>query len=348
MSVIDGSVQRVSPGKRPSRRYRYEWALFTDWCAATDTSSLPVSPIQLAEFLSDNPAGDAVQLRRVSAINHHHRTAGVVPPGTATAIRFSLDSVRADRIRRRGALLHSLALALPAVGGIEALFGRRDAVLLVLAGAGLSCTAISMLDCDVVSVDGDDLWIDGDHRLRINACAVPGRSPAAVWERWFEVLQLADRYPSTNLIIEHLQRGAAFADMSSWPVYTGPVAIPIDRWGHMPFPVDAMSAAAIADLVHAHLTGAAPPRTSTRTRPRRPNHIEAPTNDGAEDVVPELVSPVLDDGYYDAGVAARRRAHDELSGVSALFDDVEDRIEQLLQRTLDILSDTEPSETPDF
>ena len=55
---------------------------------------------------------------------------------------------------------------------------------------------------------------------------------------------------------------------------------------------------------------------------------------------------MLDDGYYDAGIAARRRAHDELSGVTDLFDDVEDRIEQLLQRTLDILGDADLNRTP--
>lgn len=336
-----GTVRGV-PQQRRRLGYRYEWSLFTDWCAAADVDPLPSSPITLAEFLADNPAGDAVQLRRVSAINHHHRTAGNVPPGTTTALRLALDSARAERIRRRGAGLQSMAFALPRVGGIEALFGRRDSVLLLLAGAGLSYTAISALTCDVVSVDGGDVWIGGDHRLRIPATVVvPGGSPAVVWERWFEVLQLADRYPSTALIVEHLQ-GNRFPDMNGWPVYTGPVAVPIDRWGHMPFPVDAMSADAIADLILAHLSGAAPSRTTrARTRTPRLNDIDDQATRDADDVALDIASPVLDGGYYDAGVAARRRAHDNLNGVTALFEDVEDRIEQLLQRTLDILGDTD-------
>ncbi len=352
LSVAPVSVSPVSQVDRQPRRYRYEWALFADWCVAADTSPLPASPIVIAEFLADNPAGDAVQIRRVSAINRHHRAAGAVAPGTATTLRLALDSVRAERVRRRSDALLPLACELPTVGGIEALFGRRDAVLLMLAGAGLSYTAISMLTCDVVSLDGDDLWIAGDHRLRIHAVtAAPGQSAAALWERWYQVLQFADRYPSTALLTEHLANDGGFSDASSWSDYTGPVAVPIDRWGHMPFPVDAMSAAAIAGLVTAHQTGASVRRISrTSARPRRPGDTDDPDNGGADDVggvdVGGDASPVLDDGYYDAGIAARRRAHDELSGVTDLFDDVEDRIEQLLQRTLDILGDADLNRTP--
>ncbi|WP_242640310.1 hypothetical protein [Rhodococcoides fascians] len=55
---------------------RYQWVPFVDWCAAADTSTLPASPTTLAEFLDENPAGDPVQLRRVSAVNQAHLDAG--------------------------------------------------------------------------------------------------------------------------------------------------------------------------------------------------------------------------------------------------------------------------------
>ena len=45
----------------------------------------------------------------------------------------------------------------------------------------------------------------------------------------------------------------------------------------------------------------------------------------------------LDSGYYRSGVEARRRAHTALADVPDMVDDVEDRIEQLLQRTLQLL-----------
>lgn len=52
--------------------YRYKWSLFVDWCAAADGEQLPLSTRELAELLADSPAGDTVQLRRVSAINRAH------------------------------------------------------------------------------------------------------------------------------------------------------------------------------------------------------------------------------------------------------------------------------------
>lgn len=74
--------------------YRYRWALFADWCDAAETSPLPASPITLAQFLDENPAGDTVQLRRVSAINRAHLDAGHPAPSRVTSMRFALDSAR--------------------------------------------------------------------------------------------------------------------------------------------------------------------------------------------------------------------------------------------------------------
>jgi hypothetical protein len=56
-------------------------------------------------------------------------------------------------------------------------------------------------------------------------------------------------------------------------------------------------------------------------------------------VRPEPTSAELDAGYYRAGVDARRRAHIALGDVPGMVEDVEDRIEALLQRTLDLLGD---------
>lgn len=40
-----------------------------------------------------------------------------------------------------------------------------------------------------------------------------------------------------------------------WPERSGPVAVPIDRWGHMPFPPGPMTPAAIGSVIDAHGTG---------------------------------------------------------------------------------------------
>ncbi|MBY4128161.1 hypothetical protein HQO83_07150 [Rhodococcus fascians] len=315
--------------------YRYQWALFADWCAASDTAPLPASPITLAEFLDENPAGDAAQLRRVSAINHAHLDAGHPAPGRVTSLRLALDSARADRTIRRAAQYQSIAAALPTEGSTAALFGRRDAVLLLLAGKGLSYTAIAELDRGDISVDGGSLWVGGRHRIRIAPHAVTDFSPVEVWERWHTVLQFSDRYPSTALLAEHLQRNT-FPDMTALPNRGGPVAVPIDRWGHLPLPAAAMTAAEIGAVIAAHRTGLSPLHS-----PRRRIGRSSVDGEQIQTVVAgsALVSSELDSGYYRSGVDARRRAHTALADVPGMVDEVEDRIEALLQRTLDLLGD---------
>ncbi|OZE01688.1 hypothetical protein CH249_19285 [Rhodococcus sp. 05-2255-3B1] len=319
------------------KSYRYQWALFADWCAAADTSPLPASPIMLAQFLDENPAGDTVQLRRVSAINRAHLDAGHPAPGQATSMRLALDSARADRTIRRAAQYHAIACELPTEGSTAALFGRRDAVLLLLAGAGLSYNAIAELDRGDISVDGGSIWIGGRHRIRIDPHEATGFQPVEVWERWNTVLQFSDRYPSTVLLAEHLQRNT-FPDLTGFPHRGGPVAVPIDRWGHLPLPAAQMTAAEIGSVIAAHRTGLSPLHT-----PRR--RISRPHADEQVDIVrPEPTPAELDSGYYRAGVDARRRAHTALADVPGMVDDVEDRIEALLQRTLALLGDeTAPS-----
>ncbi|OZC59832.1 hypothetical protein CH267_06915 [Rhodococcus sp. 06-621-2] len=323
--------------------YRYQWVLFTDWCAAADTSPLPASVITLAQFLDENPAGDAVQLRRVSAINRAHLDAGHPAPGRTTSLRLALDSARNDRTTRRAAQYQSIAAGLPTEGSTAALFGRRDAVLLLLAGAGLSYKAIAELEQSDISVDGESVWIGGRHRIRIDPHRGTGFQPVDMWERWRLVLQFSDRYPSTTLLAEHLQRNT-FPDTTGWPDRPGPVALPIDRWGHLPLPAAPMTAAEVGTVIAAHRTGLSPQHTP----PRRARSTPEAAEQGRPVSAAEQVSPELDSGYYRCGVDARRRAHEALSDVPDLVDDVEDRIEQLLRRTLDLLGDeTQPKDPHD-
>ena len=316
--------------------YSYQWLLFADWCAAADVEALPASPITLAQFLAENPAGDAVQLRRVSVINRAHLDAGQPAPGRVTSIRIALDSTRSDRTIRRASQYQMIAAGLPISGSTAALFGRRDAVLLALAGAGLSHRAIAGLDRTDITTDGDGVWIGGRHRVGIAPNAATGFEPATIWDRWHTVLQFSERYPSTTLLAEHLQRNT-FPDMAGLPQRRGPVAVPIDRWGHLPLPVTAMTAAEVGAVIAGHRAGASPLHT-----PRRPVIRPSASTDRREpSAAPEPVSADLDSGYYRSGVEARRRAHTALADVPDMVDDVEDRIEQLLERTLQLLGSSD-------
>lgn len=210
--------------------YCYEWALFVDWSAAAGVDPLPAKPAVLAEFLGDNPASDAVQVRRVSAVNRAHLDAGHAPLGRVTSLRLALDSARAERLSQRAAQYSALATELPHTGSTEALFGRRDALLLLLAGAGLSYRAIAGLDRSDIATDGRSLWVGGGHLIRIDPGGAAEVTPTELWERWRTILRFSDRYPSTTLIAEHL-RDNTFPDMDGWPDRPGPVAVPIDHWG---------------------------------------------------------------------------------------------------------------------
>lgn len=314
--------------------YSYEWSLFTDWCVAGDIAPLPISPVTLAEFLDENPAGDSVQLRRVSAINRRHLDAGFTPPGLGTSIRVALDSARAARRTTHTEHYHAIAGALPHAGSTAGLFGRRDAVLLMLAGAGLSFTAIASLDRSDVVSKGHLVWVDGGHRVRIEPDDRIAFSPAVLWERWRAVLRFSDRYPSTTLTAEHL-RGDTFPDMNKWPNRPGPVAVPINRWGHFPLPVTSMTAADIGAVIRDHRTGT-PPQHALQPHATKPR-VSDDTDPGAPPVLPHAQVTELDTGYYRSGVDARLRAHAKLAYIPNLVDEVEDRIEQLLQRTLKLL-----------
>lgn len=173
---------------------------------------MPTTPAVLAEFLGDNPASDAVQLRRVSAVNRAHLDDGHAPPGRATSLRLALDSARAERLGRRAAQYSTLAAVLPSVGSTEALFGRRDTLVLLLAGAGLPYEAIAGLDRSHIAAEGSSLWIGGDHRIRIDPGGAADVTPTELWERWRTILRFSDRYPSTTLIAEHL-RDNTFPEM---------------------------------------------------------------------------------------------------------------------------------------
>lgn len=51
----------------------------------------------------------------------------------------------------------------------------------------------------------------------------------------------------------------------------------------------------------------------------------------------------LDNGYYDAGTAARRDAAAAMSNMADIIDDIDRRTEQMLLRTMDLLESFEAS-----
>ncbi|HEY5152095.1 MAG TPA: hypothetical protein VIJ23_20235, partial [Mycobacterium sp.] len=78
------------PSPRTRRTYAADWALFTDWCAATDTTALPTDPQTVVDFLHGCPAAPATPRCRIAAIDHHHTTHRHERPGESVAVRAAL------------------------------------------------------------------------------------------------------------------------------------------------------------------------------------------------------------------------------------------------------------------
>ncbi len=124
MSAVTGKVLSANTGAG----YAADWALFTDWCTATNRVVLPADWATITAFTAGCPGAPATIRRRLAAIAHHHRAAGHPAPANpmppaAWPTRERIDAGQVDMLMR----------LLPSHGWIGGLFGRRDRALLALA-----------------------------------------------------------------------------------------------------------------------------------------------------------------------------------------------------------------------
>ena len=310
------------------RGYRHDWALFVDWCEACDHRVLPAHPSVLAEFLDDHPAADGTQRRRVTAINAVHTRAGVPAPGRAETIRQLLSTARADRLAMVGERVAQVVPRIPVMGWPGGLFGRRDALILTLAAAGVGFEEIARLRRIDVTAENDALVVRvGEAWLRIPAGDI---NSVDVYRNWVEVLGFMDRYPSTRLLATRLD---ANVDLTAFADHTRcddrPLLTPIDRWGHTPFAPASLTGQSVATLVRAHLAGQAPVHKRPPARRQKTPLATAQ--------IPDVLDVELDHGYYDRGITARRDAHTRLHDVTDILDGIEDEADKLLTNLLTIL-----------
>ncbi len=231
-------VHDADLGLRISARYRHDWALFADWCAAADHRPIPATPEALALFLREHPAAVATQRRRLSAINAVHTGHGYPAPGRTETVRRHLDTTRASRLDRLGRLLMQRAVELPSTGWPSGLFGRRDALLLVLAATGMTFTDITGLRRRDIRLDGDTLVVitRAGERFRLPPDPETGDNPAAaIHRRWVQIQAFLDQHPGTHLLRHHLTDPVEIiVDPLDEEQARQPLLCPIDRWGHLP------------------------------------------------------------------------------------------------------------------
>ncbi|WP_213571415.1 hypothetical protein [Rhodococcus sp. USK13] len=321
MTLDIGTVAAVTgPGNsspRVPRRYIHDWALLTDWCAACDHRALPAHLAVVAEFLADHPAAAGTQRRRLSAINAVHTTNSLPTPGLAETIQQLLNDSRAERLGRVRAVAGQRIPQIPTMGWPGGLFGRRDALILTLVSGGLGFEDITRLRRTDLTTEDEALMVRvGERWLRIPDDGVGAVSAVAVFRRWVEVLGFLDRYPSTRLLAQRLDRdGAGLAAFAEFVCRADrPVVMPIDRWGHTPFAPTPLSGPSVSRRVRAYLTGQAP---AHKRLPPRPDTPSTPSETSIE-----IADIELDVGYYDRGITARREAHTQLTDVTDILDSI--------------------------
>lgn len=216
------------------------WALFADWCTATDRASLPATPDTILAFFGDIPAGSATILRRLRAVDTAHRTAGFPAPSTAPAFDRLLRPVRSPLVDPD---LVGRALDLIPVGGWPTgMIGRRDAALVaVVCTAGFTRRQSRNLRSEVDA--HGQLGVPGLPVLPTTR--LPGPCPACALTRWLRVHAgtAVDGWRAVRADLADLGEVLAGTDTTHdctrpllWPLTPGergttPLFAPINRHG---------------------------------------------------------------------------------------------------------------------
>ena len=328
------------------RGYAADWSLFSDWCAATGRVALPAAPATIVAFLQENRAAAHTHRRRVTAINRIHLEHGHQPPGGDPAVRDWLTQQlgqpeRADR-RPAKSVVDEVIARIPVGGWPTGLFGRRDALLVLLRHRG------GLTHRQLVDLTSNDLTIDTDRRLHVaigdgqvlESADDPAVCPACIWRRWRTLLRLATRYTTTGRLAELL--GPAEASPSSHacqrpskrggPAQPVPVFLPIDRWGSVPLPLRPATIRSSIALAGQHLSDRPPVHPTVVDPAAAAVLLTGPSKHSAP--VLEVVVPYEE--TYTAGLAARRQALIDLSETGRALDNVDEAVESLHARMIQL------------
>ncbi|MFF2554744.1 hypothetical protein ACFVUS_27335 [Nocardia sp. NPDC058058] len=330
------SVDRRPPLGLPTR-YQRPWVLFARWCAATDHAPLPASPLTVAAFLDDHPGSRATHRTRLTAINQAHLVADLPAPGRAATLRTALNELRSERGERIAARVNSIVRQLPTRGWTRGLFGRRNAALLTLSAAGLTYTQIAdLVQGDLTLADDHAIIADGLASLAVTGD--PDTCPVAILRRWTDVVRLAPHPAGRGLLEHHLSRNTLPTDGFDPAHANLPLFTSFDARGYTAMDdnlttwLRPLSATSIATIVAAHLTGPLPVYRTRATVPVR----DRPS-------APPVSEPIELEDTFAAGVAARHRDHQRLNDVGSLWDDFDDRADEvtrMLERALAIADGT--------
>ena len=327
MSTATGKVLSAST----RNGYAADWALFTDWCTATNSTPLPAGWATVAAFTAGCPGAPATVRRRLAAIAHHHRAAGhqaPADPGRELPVpsREVIDPGQVEMLMR----------LLPSHGWLGGLFGRRDRALLTLAAD----TTIPYRQLPRLTV-GQLRIADGVATVTdlrgaahvIEADADPRLCGPCTLVRWRRVLDTE----ITNKRVKKLLKDAEEVTSAShhpclapnpfdYRTLDAPLFPPIDQWGHLPYPIEAMSPHSTSRLVRQANTGLAHHRVLD---------IDDIVTSAAADQAATEPASAAPRPVYDWEAANQRKidAVQQLAPLAEALDDLEARVDELIART---------------
>ncbi|OYY63288.1 site-specific integrase [Sphingomonas sp. 28-62-11] len=234
LAEIEGARDTLAASKAGStqKAYASDWERFCDFCDARNVEALPAHPDIVALFAHvEAEAGIAPVTigRRVAAINHHHKEAGLASPtarDAAGVIAQMMAGVRRKYARKTDQKAPAAADVLTAMlatitaGGLRA---KRDRAILGIGMAGafrrseIAGMQLSDLDFETSGVRISIPRSKGDQDAEGQEIAIPeGRyiRPVSLLSDWLEAADLigpdpVTGKPRTGPVFRRLTRGDA-------------------------------------------------------------------------------------------------------------------------------------------
>ena len=327
MSTVTGKTLSINT----RNGYAADWALFTDWCTATNHTPLPADWATIAAFTAGCPGAAATIRRRLAAIAHHHRAAGHPPPTDPERephppSRELIDPGQVDM------LMHLL----PSHGWLGGLFGRRDRALLTLAAyTQIPYRQLPRLAVGQLSI-ADGVARITDHRgvmHVLEATADPVLCGPCTLVRWRRVLDTEVTHKRLKTFFKDAEE---VTSTSHHPCHApkpiddrtldAPLFPPINQWGQLPYPIEPLSPHSTSRLARQADTGLAHHRVLDNDEVAG----SVGTDQAAVEQPNAVVRPVYD---WEAANQRKKDAVQQLAPLADALDDIEARIEELITRT---------------
>jgi hypothetical protein len=327
MSAVTGKV--LSANTRGG--YAADWALFTDWCTATDRIPLPADWATVGAFTVACPGAPATVRRRFSAIAHYHRAAGQPVPNDparqlGSLARQLIDPGQVDMLMR----------LLPSNGWTAGLFGRRDRALLTLAAhTTIPYRQLPRLTGGQLQV-ADGVATVTDHHgdaHTVESTENPVLCGPCALVRWRRVLDTEATFKSVKTLLKDakvVMPGSHHPCHAPKPIDDRTLDTvlfpPINQWGHLPLPIRPMSPHSTSRLARQADTGLAHHKVLDV------DELVATVAAGQAAVAPAqaVVRPVWD---WAAANQRKKDAVEQLAPLADALDDIEARIAELVART---------------